>query len=392
VRVVAYADGIDGALVAPAEADALAGGPAIDDRHSEPEVLLGWVPDGPPWLASARGRTTMAGYGLRSAVADGRLRYVPVRLSTVPRLLADVGPDVAVLPAVRRRGDLVFGASVGIGPAAAGAARAVVVEVDPDGVDLGGPPLAFEPTAVVDRAARTAAPPMPRPPDAVDLVIGRRVAALLPDEPTLQFGPGGVADAIATSVDRPVAVWSGVVTDAIAGLADRGLLLGAATSAYTWGGPGVQHLAAGGRLRLVPVEVTHDASTLAGIDRFVACNTAVQVGMDGAVNVERVGGRHVAGIGGHADFAAGATRSSGGISVVALRSVTRRGSSTIVPQVEVVSTPRCDVEVVVTEHGVADLRGVDDEERAARLVAIAAPEHREALAASAPLSRERAAP
>jgi acyl-CoA hydrolase len=69
--------------------------------------------------------------------------------------------------------------------------------------------------------------------------------------------------------------------------------------------------------------------------------------------------------------------------VVALRSVTRRGASTIVPSVEVVSTPRCDIEVVVTEHGVADLRGVDDRERARRLVAIADPAHRETLRVAA---------
>jgi itaconate CoA-transferase len=68
--------------------------------------------------------------------------------------------------------------------------------------------------------------------------------------------------------------------------------------------------------------------------------------------------------------------------VVALRSTTRTGASTIVPSVEVVSTPRCDVEVVITEHGVADLRGVDDEERARRIVAIADPAHRDALAAA----------
>jgi acyl-CoA hydrolase len=67
------------------------------------------------------------------------------------------------------------------------------------------------------------------------------------------------------------------------------------------------------------------------------------------------------------------------MSIIALRSTTKSGRSTIVSQVAVVSTPRCDVDVVVTEHGVADLRGVDDAERADRLIAIAAPQHRHAL-------------
>jgi acyl-CoA hydrolase len=378
VRVeVAYADGVDVARIAPEVAAGAAGVTA--DEH---EAIVGWLPDGPPWLASATGRTTMAGYALRAPVAEGRFRYVPVRLSAVPRLLASVGPDVAVVSAVRRGDELVFGLTVGIGPALVRSGQALVVEVDPHGVDLGGPALDGAVTAVVEREAPAAPVPAPRPPEDVDLAIGRRVAALLPDRATLQFGPGGVADAIAASVDRPVSIWSGVVTDAVAGLAERGLLEGVATTAYTWGGAPVERLAADGRLRLEPVDVTHDPSTLAGIERFVACNTAVQVGLDGAVNVERVGGRPVAGIGGHADFAAGASRSPGGLSVVALRSTTRTGASTIVPSVEVVSTPRCDVEVVVTEHGVADLRGVDDEERARRLVAVADPTHREALGAA----------
>jgi acyl-CoA hydrolase len=205
------------------------------------------------------------------------------------------------------------------------------------------------------------------------------VASLLPDEPTLQHGPGGIAEAVITAVDRPVRIWSGLVTDAVAALDERGLLLGSVTAAYVWGGKAVAELAAAGKLCLAPVEETHDPSRVSGIDRFVACNTALQVGLDGSVNVERVGGRWVAGIGGHADFCAAATRSIGGISIIALRSTTRGGASTIVRQVEVVSTPRCDVEVVVTEHGIADLRGVDDAERARRIAAIAAPRHRAVL-------------
>jgi acyl-CoA hydrolase len=240
---------------------------------------------------------------------------------------------------------------------------------------------------VVDRAPTSRPRPAPRSPDEVDLVIGRRVASLLPERATIQLGPGGVADAIAACVEHPVALWSGLVTEVAAGLADRGLLLGAATAAYTWGGPAVARLAAEERLRLVPVDVSHEPSNLAGIDRFVACNTAIQVGLDGAVNVERVGGRQVAGIGGHADFAAGAVRSAGGMSVIALRSVTRSGASTIVPSVEVVSTARCDVEVVVTEHGVADLRGIDDRERAHRLAEVAAPPHRAGLREAAGRTR-----
>jgi acyl-CoA hydrolase len=87
----------------------------------------------------------------------------------------------------------------------------------------------------------------------------------------------------------------------------------------------------------------------------------------------------VSGIGGHADFCAAATRSDGGLSIVAL-TATRRGRSAIVPAVQKVSTPATDVHLVVTEHGVADLRGAGAAERRVRLAAIAAPEFRDQLA------------
>jgi acyl-CoA hydrolase len=375
--VIAYADGPDSARSAPAAIADVAGlGP-----H---DVLMGWTPADRPWLASPtlRGRTVVAGYALAAAVADHRIEYLPVRLSAVPRLVSGiVRPEVAVVAGVRRGRDLVFAGGPGWGPAVARAADQVVVELHDDVADLGGPPIPGQIVTTVDAPGHDDPPPEPRRPDAVDLEIGRKVVSLLPDDPTVQLGPGGIAAAIVASIDRPVRIWSGLITDAMAGLAERGLLADRAVAAYTWGGRPIAQLAAAGSLRLLPVEETHNSGRISAIDRFVACNTALQVGLDGSVNVERVGGRLVTGIGGHPDFCAGAIGSDGGLSVIALRSTTRRGASTIVTTPEVVSTPRCDVEVVVTEHGIAELRGVDDDERARRLVAIAAPEHRRALQA-----------
>lgn len=372
--VIGYADGVDSARSAPDDVAARVG-------LTDPEVLMGWTPEGRPWLASPalRGSTILAGYALAGAVAQGRLRYLPVRLSAVPRLVAAVEPEVAVVTGVRRGGTLAFAATVGWGPAVAGAADAVVVEIDDDAPDLGGPAIPGHIVATVARPRPSEAVPVPRGPDATDLEIGRHVVAALPDDPTLQLGPGGVAEGIVASLDRPVGIWSGLVTDAMADLADRGLLRGQVTAAYAWGGAPVTRLARGGRLRLVPLEETHDLTRVSALERFVACNTALQVGLDGSVNVERVGGRVVAGVGGHPDFAAAAARSPGGLSVIALRSTTRRGESTIVPRLDVVSTPRCDVDMVVTEHGVADLRDADDAERARRIAAVAAPVHRASL-------------
>jgi acyl-CoA hydrolase len=219
----------------------------------------------------------------------------------------------------------------------------------------------------------------PRTPDAGDLAVGRLVASVIPPGSTVQVGPGGIAEAVMASTSSPVRVWSGLATDAMAGLHERGLLDGPVRAAYVWGGAPVEALHAAGRLELLPLERSHDLTMLSSLRNYVACNTALQIGLDGSCNVEAIGGRAIAGIGGNADFAAAAARSSGGLSIMALKSTTRSGRSTIVPRVERVSTPRCDVDLVITEHGIADLRDADDAERARRIVAVADPSHREEL-------------
>jgi acyl-CoA hydrolase len=371
--VIAYLDGPDSARVAPAEVARLTD---LDTY----EVLLGWTPEERMWLddPSVTGRTFIAGYAQASAVRAGRLRYVPVRLSAVPRFLERERIDVAVVTGVRRGTGYAYRGSVGWGPDAVRTATRVVVEVDESAFDLGAPKIDGNIVATVrrDGGAITAAP---RDNDAIDRAIGNVVASLLPDDATIQFGPGGIAEAIVAGIDRPVHIFSGLLTESAAELADRDLLAGTVTAGYVWGDIAITRLARSGRLAIAPVAVTHDISALGAIPRFVACNTALQVGLDGAVNVERVGGRIIAGIGGHADFCAGASHCDDGLSIIALRSTDRTGRSTIVPRVDVVSTPRCDVDVVVTEHGIADLRGLDDEDRTARLVSVAAPEHRHTL-------------
>ena len=320
--------------------------------------------------------------------ADGRLRArahrsptggcgtFPTRLSAVSHVLAALQPEIVVIPAVRRGAELVYGRSVGWAPAAAVVAEQVVVEVDEEAEDIGAPPITCEITRThrgrLDDGTRA---------DRCQPCRSRhrraRGVAAAPDA-TLQFGPGAVADVVVRAIDTPVRVWSGLLTDAVAELAARDLLARPAVGAYVYGGAPITDLCRAGGARLTAISETHDARCIAENPGFVAINTALQVGLDGSVNVERVRGRLVAGMGGHPDFCAAASRAPDGLSIIALRS-THRGRSTIVPQVETVSTPRCDVDVIVTEHGVADLRGLDDTERAHRILGVAAPEHRAEL-------------
>jgi acyl-CoA hydrolase len=106
----------------------------------------------------------------------------------------------------------------------------------------------------------------------------------------------------------------------------------------------------------------------------------VEVDLTGQVNAEQVGRAIIGGIGGQADFARGASRSPGGCSIIALPAATSGAAGRIVARLSgPVTTPRADVDVVVTEHGAADLRGCGLAGRRRRLIAIAAPEAREAL-------------
>lgn len=374
-RTLVLADGVDGARVVPA-------GLAAEGRLEGLDVVVGWVPDHQDWVAELRGaRAVMGGYGLREAIRAGRVTYIPVHISTVPRFVASLPrPLVTVVGGRPSEGGWCFGRSVGWAHAAATVSDAVVVEADERAPCVEAPRI----PGPVAGAVEAEPPPatIRRVPDALDRAIAEKVVSLLPPEPTLQYGPGPLLDAVVEAIDRPVRILSGLVTDAVLSLERDGRLRDRVVAGYLWGSDELWAMGAEGRIRLAPVSETHDIGRLSAEPGFVAINTALEVGLDGSVNVERIGDDLVGGVGGHADFCRAACRCPGGLSVIVLRS-SHRGRSTIVEKVTTVSTPRTDVDVVVTEHGVADLRGRSDRERAEALVAVARPDHRADLAAAA---------
>jgi acyl-CoA hydrolase len=376
-RYVVMADGPDGPLPDPAT---LAPWTRLDD----PEIVVGWIVRDPGWLGSGPPVTTlMNGVGTKAAVRSGAARSVPTRLSAIPQLLAGrLRPAIAVVTAVADGDGFRFGPNLGWAPEAARHADAVVVEVAPAAglapVSLRTPRVEGNIVDVVDRAD----PPDPAPsspPAPMERRIAELVAGMVPDGATIQWGPGRVGAAVVAALDKPVAVRSGLVTDELVALDRHGLLSQPAEAAYLWGGPDLHALVADGRLRMRPVSYTHDLSLLSAIERLVTINTALEVGLDGAANVEGSRSHPVSGPGGHPDFCTGASRSPGGLSIVALPS-SFAGRSAVVDRPEVVSAPHFDVDAVVTEHGVADLRGLAPAERAERMVAIADPAHRPGLA------------
>jgi acetyl-CoA hydrolase len=127
---------------------------------------------------------------------------------------------------------------------------------------------------------------------------------------------------------------------------------------------------------------------LTGFRALVSVNGALQVDLTGQVNAESRGGVHVGAVGGAGDFIRAGARSTDGASIIALHATTSSHQSRIVESLDngVVSTPRSEVEFVVTEYGVADLRGRPISERAEALAAIAHPDHRRMLSGAAVLS------
>lgn len=232
------------------------------------------------------------------------------------------------------------------------------------------------------------------PAGAIETQIAGHVAALIEDGSTLQSGIGALPEAVLRQLAdrRDLGLHSGAMGDAAAGLARAGVLNNARKNIDT--GVSVAGVLLGSRLlrdyvhrnphvRLCSVDYTHAQDVIARIDRFVAINSAIEVDLTGQINAEVAAGRYVGAVGGGADFLRGASRSHGGLPIVALPSRARSGGVTV-PRIVArlngpVSTARSDAGIIVTEHGVADLRGLTLAQRVRRMLDIAHPDDREAL-------------
>jgi acetyl-CoA hydrolase len=135
-------------------------------------------------------------------------------------------------------------------------------------------------------------------------------------------------------------------------------------------------------IRMAPPDYTHAAAVIGRLPGFVAINSAIEVDLTGQINAEMVDGTYLGAVGGQLDFMRAAAIAPGGRSIIALPATAKGGAiSRIVGRINagVVTTPRSDADVIVTEHGVAELRGCTIAERVRRMIAIAAPEWRDDL-------------
>ena len=338
----------------------------------------------------------------RALAAAGALSILPSHYSQLPAVLS-AGPlraDVVLLSLPPAGSDDTFGPGLGadyIAPLV-GKARMVIAEVNDQVPDVAS--AARFSRSDIDVLVPVSCPP-PRypatPPRDVEDAIARHIAGLVPDGATIQLGIGSMPSAVARRLlgHRDLGVHSGMISDAVAELVEAGVVTGARKSmdrgqvvtGFLMGSERLLTLAAaGGAISLRDTRYTHDPAVLAAQHQFVAINSAIEVDLTGQANAEMAGGRWVGGVGGAVDFARGAARSAGGIPVVALPSTARTPAGGTVSRIVgkltgPVTLCRADAGVIVTEYGVADLRGLTLPQRRERMLAIAHPDHRHALAA-----------
>lgn len=338
-----------------------------------------------------------AGDARRLAALPGT-RIMPIHVSEMPELISSgrVRVDVVLLRVrpTSEPGVYSLGVIADWVQDLVAAARVVVAEIDPRLPLTGGDALlgGERVTHFTEADAGEVLMPDPRPSD-TDRAIAARVAELIPDGATVQFGIGGLPTAVCAALadHRCLGIHSGIITDAVVDLIETGVVTNSEKGVdlrltVTGGLFGsrrlLDHADGDPAITLRSARYTHSHAVLSTLRRLHAVNSAVSVDLTGQVNSEVAAGSYVGAVGGQVDFMRGARASEGGRAILALASTTADGRhSKIVPTLEgaPVSTARTDIDVVVTEHGVASLRGLDLEARRQALVAVAHPEFREML-------------
>ena len=338
--------------------------------------------------------------------AAGKVRFLPLHYSGIWDYLAGLEIDLALIQVTPpdRAGRCSLGVSVHFVPAVLDRAKAIVAEVN---AAMPRPAHSYEiPYDRLDYVVETERPLVALATG--DLApeirrIGEHVAGLIDDGDTIQIGIGKVPAAVLAALRdrRDLGLHGGLVSDEVADLHEAGVMTGARKShdrrhhglhrrARQRPGLRLGRPLPGPQVRAGQLHPRRPRAS-PQIDNFVAINSVLAVDLSGQANAEMLDGRQVSGTGGLLDFVRGARLSKGGRSILALPSTAGGGrTSRIVPRLgesDVVSCPRADADIVVTEHGIARLRDKSIDERAEALIAIADP----AFVATSPTRGRRCA-
>jgi acyl-CoA hydrolase len=332
----------------------------------------------------------------RPAFWAGGCHFAPANFSEIPSFLAAKAP-VAVLAAATpmdTNGYFSLGVSADYTAALIGKVP-FVLEVNPSMPRTFGTNRLHRSEVLAWCEAEYPLVEVPSPPiTELDRRIADLVAERIPDGATIQLGIGGIPSAVATRLDRHrhLGVHTELLSDPVVDLVEAGVVTG--TSKAMNRGQIVATFALGSRrlydfchrndlVRFLAVDEVNDPRNIGREPNFVSINGTLQVDLFGQCASETLGARYWSGSGGQADFARGSQYSIGGDGFVVLPSTAKEGRiSRITPTLDngaVVTTMKNTVDNVVTEHGVAELRGATLAERARALIAVADPRHRDWL-------------
>ncbi len=356
-----------------------------------------------------RHRALFIGPNARKAVNEGRADYVPVFLSDVPELFASgVLPLDAVFVNVTppdAHGFCSLGVSVEAMHAAIDAAKTVIVQLNramprtlgESFIHVSQIDLAVEVDEPVHEVAKPAI-------GDVERRIGQFIADLVKDGATLQFGIGAIPTATAEFLvdKKDLGIHTEMFTDAVVDLVEAGVITGdrkarnrgKLVAAFMMGTRKLYEFVNDNPMvEMRPVDFTNDTHVIRSFTNMTAINSAIEVDLTGQVVADSIGHRLYSGIGGQMDFIRGAALAPGGRPIIALPSSAGADGSVsrIAPALKEgggVVTTRAHVGAVVTEWGVAELWGKSLRERAAAMIAIAHPDHRDWLTREARLHNE----
>lgn len=332
---------------------------------------------------------SMVSYGglgeLRELSKSGRLEVVPCHYSALPRMFAErrLPCDVGLVQVSPPDADGMCSLGVGVDYVADAIPHTptLIAEINAQmPATLGTTPIPLDRFAATIATDRALPEDVLRAPSEADRVIAARIAELIDDGDTVQLGVGSLGSAVLDALDchQDLGIHTGMITDGLLRLIDKGVVTGklkeidtGLTVVGTALGSAELYKRAGDLpVRFLPTSYTHAPQVLSQLRSLVSVNFAVEVDLTGQVGAEVSHGVYIGAVGGQVDFGRAAAL-TGKRSIIALRA-TSRGTSTIKPALDggVVTTTRSDVDTVVTEYGVAHLRGCSLAERGRRLLSL----------------------
>jgi 4-hydroxybutyrate CoA-transferase len=342
-----------------------------------------------------RHNAIFVGASTRECVESGRGDYTPCYFSEVPDLFRrSLKVDVVLIQVSSpdEHGYCSYGTSNDYTKPAAECAKLVIAQVNNKMPRTLGD--SFIHVSEIDYIVEYSSPVIQlQPPKIGDVekAIGEYCASLIEDESTLQLGIGAIPDAVLLFLKdkKDLGIHSEMISDGVVELVNRGVITNKAKTLH----PGkivVTFLMGTQRLydfvnnnpmvEMHPVDYVNDPTVIMRNLKMVSINSCVQVDLMGQVVSESVGSRQISGVGGQVDFIRGANMCKGGKSIIAMPSTAAKGKvSKIVPCLDkeaAVTTSRNDVSYIVTEYGIADLKGKTLKDRGRELIRIAHPNFR----------------